>query len=311
MADPSAVKAETSFKTHPVRFLSIAGNGRLCFGYDGEIYVKDVQGTPKKVKVDIIGDNAKDNIASLRFSSGATSATAPPDGKQVAMILRANVLVTSTDYTTTKQITATPEGEKWLSFAPDNRTIAYASERGGNWNIYTAKIAREEEVNFPNATLIEEEAVLPASTKERFAPQFSPDGKELAFIEDRTKLMVVDLKTKKVRQVADDKYQYRTGDGFTYTWSPDGKWFAMEIIGNRHDPYSDIAIVSADGKGEVINLTNSGYFDSNPRWVLDGNAILFSSERYGMRNHASWGSLQDVMIVIMNQDAYDKFLLIK
>ena len=75
-------------------------------------------------------------------------------------------------------------------------------------------------MNFPNATLIEEEAVLPVSTKERFAPQFSPDGKELAFIEDRTKLMVVDLKTKKVRQVADDKYQYRTGDGFTYTWSP-------------------------------------------------------------------------------------------
>ena len=203
------------------------------------------------------------------------------------MIIRGDVFVTSTDYTTTKQVTTTPEGEKWLSFAPDNRTIAYASERGGNWNIYTAKIAREEEVNFPNATLIEEEAVLPASTKERFAPQFSPDGKELAFIEDRTKLMVVDLKTKKVRQVADDKYQYRTGDGFSYTWSPDGKWFAMEIIGNRHDPYSDIAIVSADGKGEVVNLTNSGYFDSNPRWVLDGNAILFSSERYGMRNHAS------------------------
>ena len=80
--------------------------------------------------------------------------------------------------------------------------------------------------------------------------------------------MVVDLKTKKVRQVADDKYQYRTGDGFSYTWSPDGKWFAMEIIGNRHDPYSDIAIVSADGKGEIVNLTNSGYFDSNPRWVI-------------------------------------------
>lgn len=102
------------------------------------------------------------------------------------MIIRGDVFVTSTDYTTTKQVTTTPEGEKWLSFAPDNRTIAYASERGGNWNIYTAKIAREEEVNFPNATLIEEEAVLPVSTKERFAPQFSPDGKELAFIEDRT-----------------------------------------------------------------------------------------------------------------------------
>ncbi len=309
--NPAEVKAVTSFKTHPVRFLSIADNGRLCFGYDGEIYVKDAQGKPAKVKVDIIGDEGKNNIASLRFTSGATGAAVSPDGKQVAMIIRGNVFVTSSDYTTTKQITTTPEQEKWLSFAPDNRTIAYASERGGNWNIYTAKIARDEEANFPNATLIEEEAVLPASAKERFAPQFSPDGKELAFIEDRTKLMVVDMKTKKVRQVADDKYQYRTGDGFTYTWSPDGKWFAVEIIGNRHDPYSDIAIVKADGSGEMVNLTNSGYFDSNPRWVLDGNAILFASERYGMRNHASWGSLQDVMIIFMNQEAYDKFRLNK
>ena len=78
-------------------------------------------------------------------------------------------------------------------------------------SIYTAKIARAGEANFPNATLIEEEALLPASAKERFAPQYSPDGKELAFIEDRTKLMVMDLKTKKIRQVADDKYQYGTG----------------------------------------------------------------------------------------------------
>lgn len=102
------------FQDYPVRFLSIAGNGRLCFGYDGEIYVKEASGSPKKVKVDIIGDKQKDNIASLRFTSGATSATVSPDGKQVAMIIRGDVFVTSTDYTTTKQVTTTPEGEKWF-----------------------------------------------------------------------------------------------------------------------------------------------------------------------------------------------------
>ena len=224
--------------------------------------------------------------------------------------MRGDVFVTSTDYTTTKQITNTPGKEAAVSFAPDNRTLVYASERTGNWQLYTAKIARKEEANFPNATLIEEEVLLPSKTVERAYPQYSPDGKELAFIEDRNRLMVLDLKTKKVRQVTDGSTWYNTGGGFDYEWSPDGKWFTLEFIGNRHDPYSDIGIVSAQG-GTITNLTNSGYISGSPRWVLDGNAILFQTERYGMRAHASWGSQQDVMLVFLNQDAYDRYRLSK
>ena len=51
----------------------------------------------------------------------------------------------------------------------------------------------------------------------------------------------------------------------------------------------------------------SGY----PHFALDGNAILFTTERYGMRAHASWGSLNDAMLVFLNQDAYDKYCLSK
>ena len=122
--------------------------------------------------------------------------------------------------------------------------------------------------------------------------------------------MVLNLETKKVRQVTDGATWFSTGGGFDYSWSPDGKWFTLEFIGNRHDPYSDIGMVNAQG-GKIINLTNSGYTSGSPRWVLDGNAILFITERYGMRAHASWGSLNDVMLVFMNQDAYDKFRLSK
>ena len=118
-------------------------------------------------------------------------------------LLRGEVFVTSADYNTTKQITNTPAAETGVCFSPDNRTLAYASERGGNWQLYLAKIARKEEANFPNATIIEEEVLLPSKTVERNYPQFSPDGKELAFIEDRMRLMVVNLETKKVRQVTD------------------------------------------------------------------------------------------------------------
>ena len=309
ISSPQSLKTVTHFKTHPVRFLSMGSNGTLCYTYDGEIYTQKQGDKPQKVKIDIIRDD-QNTIADLNFSNGATSATVSPDGKQIAFIVRGEVFVTSADYNTTKQITHTPAREAGLTFSPDNRTLAYASERNGNWELYMAKIARKEEANFPNATAIEEEVLLPSDKTERTYPQFSPDGKELAFIEDRNRLMVLNLETKKVRQVTDGSTWFSTGGGFDYSWSPDGKWFTLEFIGNRHDPYSDIGMVSAQG-GKIINLTNSGYTSGSPRWVLDGNAILFITERYGMRAHASWGSLNDVMLVFMNQDAYDKFRLSK
>ena len=306
---PQQVKPVTTFRTHPVRFLSVSDKGTLCYAYDGELYTQLPNSRPQKVKVELVRDDDKD-IASFRFSQGATSACVSPDGKQVAFIVRGDVFVTSTNYPTTKQITNTPAGESGLSFAPDNRTLVYASERTGNWQLYMAKIIRKEDPNFPNATLIEEEVLLPYKTVERRYPQYSPDGKEIAFIEDRNRLMVLNLETKKVRQVTDGSTWYNTGGGFDYEWSPDGKWFTLEFIGNRHDPYSDIGIVSAQG-GAITNLTNSGYMSGSPRWVLDGNAVLFQTERYGMRAHASWGSQQDVMLVFLNQDAYDRYRLSK
>lgn len=305
---PQAVSQVTDFKTHPVRFLSQGSNGTLAFAYNGEIYTKTGGNEPQKVAIDITIDD-ENPITRLQVTSGATSATVSPDGKQVAFIKRGEVFVTSTDYSTTKQITHTPAAESQVSWSSDNRTIVYTSERDGHWNIYSATISRKDELNFPNATLIEETPLFPCDDNiERTYPALSPDGKELAFIQDRNQLMVMDMSTKAVRRITDGSTYARRNGGFNYSWSPDGKWFVLEVIDNKHDPYSDIAIVSAQG-GEITNITRSGYFDESPRWTPDGNAITFLSERYGMRNHASWGSESDVMMVFMNRDAYDKYRL--
>lgn len=307
--NPSKVKAVTAFKTHPVRFLSADKSNTLCFTYDGEIYTQAQGKSPNKVKINVVRDD-ENKPAVMRNSSGARGATVSPDGKQMAFVVRGEVFVTSVEYNTTKKITNTAAAENGVTWHADSRKIAYASERDGNWQLYTAEIERKEDLNFPNATAIKEEILLPNDKVERTYPSFSPDGKELAFIEDRNKLMVYNFESKKTRQVTDGKYWYRTDGGFHYQWSPDGKWFTLEIIGNMHDPYTDVAIVSAQG-GEVTNITGSGYFSSSPRWTPDGNAIVFATDRYGMRSHASWGSLMDVMMVFMNQDAYDKYKMSK
>ena len=217
LANPGAQPtALTQFTTNPVRFLSVARDGTLCYTYDGEIYTQRPSGSPRKVAIDLFHDDSE-QVARMTKTSGATSAAVSPDGKQVAFIVRGEVFVTSVEYGTTKRITDTPQAEAGITWGADNRTLVYASERNGNWQLVKATIERKEDLNFPNATLIKEEILLPSTTIERAQPDISPDGKWLAFIEDRTKLMVMDMATKKVHQVTDGSTGYETACSPRYT----------------------------------------------------------------------------------------------
>lgn len=307
LSNPTAVTQVTDFKRHPVRFLSQSVDGTLAFTYDGEIYIKHLGEVPAKVSVDVTAVDDGRTVKDISISN-VREADVSPSGRQVAFVSRGEVFVTSTEHSSTKQITHTPEAESDVAWGQNDRELYYTSERDGVYNIYKATIARADDPNFSNATIVDETPMFPVDGHDRTMPSLSPDGNKLAFILDRNKLMVMDLDTHKVSQLTDGSTNARRTKGFLARWSPDSRWIAIEYNELSHDPYSDVAVVEV-ATGKLTKITATGYFDADPRWVLDGKALLFISERYGMRNHASWGSQYDVMLAFLTEDAYDKYRL--
>ena len=309
--DGGAPKQITQYENHPVRFLTRANNGTLCYAYDGGIYTLKEGAQPQKLDIRIVNDKTDRDLIRQIKSSGATQIALSPEGKEVAFILRGDVYVTSTEYKTTKQITNTAQQERNVDFAPDGRSLVYASERDGMWQLYQSKLMNKEEKLFTYATEIKEEK-LTNSKVTSFQPQYSPDGKEVAFLEDRTTLRVINLATKQVRTVMDGKFEYSYSDGDQwYQWSPDSKWILTNYIGIGGWNNKDVALVNASGNGEIHNLTQSGYNDSGAKWVLDGKAMIWESDRAGYRSHGSWGAHSDIYLMFFDLEAYERFLMSK
>ena len=301
----------TNHEKNPVRFLSAASDGTLCYGYDGEIYTVRNGGQPQKTAIRIAADTeGKELIRQIR-NSGAYNIKLSPNGKEIGFVMHGDVYVTSIEYRTTKQITNTPEQERYIDFSPDGRTIIYDSERNGVWQIYATTMKNKDEKQFAYATELVEER-LTQSDQTSFQPKFSPDGKQIAFWENRGTLRVMDAKGKNVKTAMDGKFVYSYSDGdIDFTWSPDSKWLLSSYIGVGGWNNSDIALVNASGNGEIHNLTESGYNESNAKWVLDGKAMLFYSDRAGYRSHGSWGAEYDAYLMFFDLEAYERYRMNK
>jgi len=301
----------TFFENHPVRHLSHAADA-LVFSWHGEIYRMSAGGEPEMIPIEIAVDGRLARPTSRSVSGGVTSFSPSPNGKEIAFIARGDVFVTSTDFATTRAVTTTPEQERSVHFSPDGRSLVYAGERGGSWNVYEASLVDAEELYFFSATKIEEKPLV-ATPAEEFQPRYSPDGDKVAYLHNRTTLRVLDLESgdAPVALEGDAFYSYADGD-FHFDWSPDSRWLAVHFYNRGRAFVAEIGLVPADGSADApADLSRSGYDDQVPHFAMEGGAIIWASDRYGERSHGSWGAEYDVMGAFLTQDAYDRFRLSK
>jgi len=304
--NPNNVEQVTSFKLHPVRFLSI-GNGILSFGFDGELYTMKEGEKPKKVKVTIVTQDKDNTDKFISVNGGINEMSISPNGKEIAFIARGEVFVTSIDKSFTKRLTNTPENERFVSWGPKGESVIYSSERNGKWSVYKTEKVRKKEPFFYASTLIKEEPLI-ENKLDNYLAQYSPDGKKIAFIEGRRTLKIKDIDSKKevILLTPKDLFHMRDGDKY-FTWSPDSKWLLVDWSKTLSN--SEVLLMAADGS-KRINLNESGYYDYSPKWVNEGKQMLWFSNRNGLKSYATSGRSQsDVYSMFFTQDAWDEFNL--
>ena len=311
LSDPSKSVALTSLTKNPVRFLTRSDNNRLCFSYNGEVYTLEPGSVPEKVKITISADGRSTLDKIVPVNEGFTEARLSPNGKEFVYIFRGEIFVTSVDGGITKRITSTPWQERTVSFSPDGRSLVYAAERDNSWNVYKISINRKEEPYFYVSTVLREEPVV-ATSAEEYQPEFSPDGKEVAYLENRVILKVINLASHATRTImtADKNYSYADGDQY-YKWAPDGKWFLVQYGHADRVMSPEVGLVSADGKGELHNLTLSGYDDYSPKWCMGGKMMIWGSDREGARQQGGDLISGNVYGMFLSKEAFDRFSLSK
>ncbi len=165
------------------------------------------------------------------------------------------------------QLTALGEQVSELDLSPDGKTIALASDYGGDErpDLFLVPAAGGEAENITK------------STRAETSPVFSPDGKRLAFLADPAQpfvfnLFVLDLATRKERQLTSESVNVHFP-----LWSPDGKLIAATRTGD--DRAGDMILAAADGSMiEYAHPPVKGGILIPQAWAADGKSLLAVAE---------------------------------
>jgi len=300
----------TAFKGFPVRHLSISKNNMMAFTWKGDIYTFKEGTEPKKLSIKVRDDSAYETIRNVDISD-VSEFKVSPNGKEIAFVNRGEIFVTGTDDSRTKRITNTPQQERMVNWAPDGKTLLFSGELDGSWNIYKATLSRPEETYFFASTTVKVEPLI-ATIAEEYQPEFSPDGKKVAYVKDRNILQVLDLASQKEVTVLPEGHNYSYSDGdWGFEWSPDSKW--LFVTDQKSSIFSsNTALLKADATGEFIYPVNSGFGETRPQWALDGKMMVYASSRDGEKSLATSGSREeDIYAVFFDKKAYDTYKLSK
>lgn len=200
---------------------------------------------------------------------GIQSPVLSADGKQLVFCALGDVYVMPVGGSAKKVF-----GEQWWFSHPEigpSGEMLYSSDRSGTMNLWVRdlKTGRDRQL-----TKFADRAAV--------SGRWSPDGKEVAFLDQDGGLWVVDVANGAAQQVFDATFEPGRP-----SWSPDGKFITLSAVKPYTKRYreglSKILVVNrATGEGRFVDpgphrsLQTRG--DDGPHWSPDGTKLLFAME---------------------------------
>ncbi|MGH8160651.1 MAG: DPP IV N-terminal domain-containing protein, partial [Gammaproteobacteria bacterium] len=242
----------------------------IAFQRNFGIWTLDTKtGKVQQVPVALGGAVAGPGIEHKTFRKHFSELALSPDGKKLAFIVHGNVFATGArDKGPAQQITHTSAAEFGLVWAPDSKSIAYVSGRDGVNHVFLYDFATGKERRLTDGKDNDQQ------------PDFSPDGKSIAFIRGAKELEVVNVANGRVRELTSGELalHHPLGSRHSFAWSPDGRWIAFMAWGKRMYRNAEVVAVAGGKPRPVSFLGNT--FSGSLRWAPDGKSLFFST---GMR----------------------------
>jgi tricorn protease len=148
------------------------------------------------------------------------------------------------------------------AWSPDGRSVAYLSDRSGEYEIYVR----------PSDGTGAERRVTTDGDIWRFPIVWSPDSTMLAYGDKRQRLRYVNVATGQTTDVDHSTHN----DITNYSWSPDNRWLAYTKLGDNQ--FSEIWVYSIPDR-RTQKLTGGMTSDTEPVFDPKGRYLYFLSNR--------------------------------
>jgi len=174
-----------------------------------------------------------------------------------------------------QKIVSFGSGARFPTIARQGKRIAYVKSYGGPLNIWRIGLGEGSKKGEKNSRTNDGANLIP-STSSEFAPEYSPDGKRIAFESDRTGNLEI-----WTCQSNGENCSTLTSFGTQATgipnWSPDGRQI---VFYSRPKQHAQIYVMNSEGGG-LQRLTDDAWENFFPVWSRDGRWIYFASNRTG------------------------------